>query len=138
MKKEEQVRKAIRETDNRHFFEHEGIASETEKKRIQDRPFKVYDSDNLDEFARDLKAFLESGKPGDSIEVGLDPTPGIFDEVNYATIIEHPTGKAVLIHAACEGDWTRAMLIPEEHFDEDITEDSYVVEGLYHHMYGHL
>ena len=96
---------------------------------------KQYNRENLEEFANDLKQFLENGKNGDSIEVGLDPTLGIFDKVNYATIIEHKTGWAVLIHAACNSDWTRALIIPEDDFYyDDLSE---VVEALDYHIYGH-
>lgn len=98
---------------------------------------KQYNKENLEEFASDLKQFLENGKDGDSIEVGLDPTLGLFDEINYATIIKHKTGKAVLIHAACSGDWTRALLIPEEDFDYFNGDLSEIVEALDYHIYGH-
>lgn len=96
---------------------------------------KQYNKENLEEFASDLKQFLKNGKDGDSIEVGLDPSLGLFDEVNYATIINHKTGKAVLIHAACSGDWTRALLIPEEDFGYDDLGE--IVEALDYHIYGH-
>lgn len=96
---------------------------------------KTYTKDNLPEFARDLKKFIESGKPGDTVEIGLEPSMGIFDDVNYATIISHKTGKAVLIHAACSGDWTRAMLIPEEDFHYNSLCE--VTEALEWHMSEH-
>ena len=99
------------------------------------KTMKKYDKNNLKEFAQDLKEFIEKGVPGDSIEVGLDPSLGLFDEVNYTTIINHKTGKAVLIHAACSGDRTRAMLIPEEDFGYD--DLSTVVEALDYHIYRH-
>ena len=96
---------------------------------------KQYNRENLEKFANDLKQFLENGENGDSIEIGLDPTLGIFDEFNYATIIKHKTSKAVLIHAACGGDWTRALPIPEEDFYyDDLSE---VIDALDYHIYGH-
>ena len=101
------------------------------------KTMKQYDKNNLKEFAQDLKEFIEKGVPGDSIEVGLDPSLGVFDEINYATIINHKTGKAVLIHAACSGDWTRALLIPEEDFDYFNGDLSEIVEALDYHIYGH-
>lgn len=37
----------------------------------------------------------------------------------HATVISHPTGKAVLLHWGLNGDWTGALLLPETLFDED-------------------
>ena len=34
----------------------------------------------------------------------------------YATKVEHPTGKGILVHNPCNGQYTRALLIPEEEF----------------------
>lgn len=45
------------------------------------------------------------------------------------------TGKAVLIHAACSGNWTRAMLIPEEDFHYNSLCE--VTEALEWHMNEH-
>ena len=36
----------------------------------------------------------------------------------YATKIQHPTGSGILVHNPSNGDWTKALLIPESEFTD--------------------
>ena len=62
-------------------------------------------------------------------EEGLDLTD--CNEPLYATVIEVEGFRAVSLHWGASGDWTRALLVPEENFYVD--EDGYyswVIEAL--------
>lgn len=47
-------------------------------------------------------------------------TTKLMDQENdiHATVLEHPTGKAILLHWSLCGDYTHAMLIPKSEFDD--------------------
>lgn len=45
------------------------------------------------------------------------PKQNVGEDV-YATLVETPTGKAVLLHWPMTGDYTRAILIPESEFED--------------------
>lgn len=70
--------------------------------------------------ARKLTNFYIKGSAGDSIVLfdkkDILDTFGFEDDI-HATIFQHPTGKALLVHYACEGDWTRALLLTAESLD---------------------
>ena len=46
----------------------------------------------------------------------------------YGTKVSSFTGSAILIHNPMEGDWTKALLIPESEFGNDGTSDLERVE----------
>lgn len=69
-----------------------------------------------------LRDFLETGKAGDSRRVFLknwsERHPDEYDTI-YATLMEHATGRGVLLHYDLYGDWTRALLLNTENFEEE-------------------
>lgn len=71
-----------------------------------------------------IKQFYDNSKTGETKLLfepqELDEINGIWEDL-YMT---HVFNNAILIHYADNGDWTKALLIPEENFTEE-DEDNY-------------
>jgi len=71
--------------------------------------------------AHDLAAYLGIRKAGDSkVVMSADETYAAFGEREplYATVIEHPTGKALMLHWPFCGEWFRSMILPENTIED--------------------